>query len=207
MDKAVNTSLQPFQDNITLGLLTAYKEAFSKFQNLLTIQNSRRSVLTTLKFDPNQLQIKLLSSLPNGKTNADRTKNQIDLRYNLIDGMSSQPISADLAADTINLLSDQELARILGYDVVQQGYVEAQPRTSGNDSSDQRLWIIAAVLGPLVVLFAVFWVIFLIYYKCINTQKRRRMTSKSKSQIIGTESPDSVNIYLLFKCIITCILI
>lgn len=191
MDKQVNTSTADFQSNITTGLLSAYKAAFVKIQNLFTIQNSRRSVLTTLRFDPNQLQIVLVSSQPNGKTNADRSKNQVDLRYYLVDGVTKQPISAELAADAINLLSLQEMARFLGQEVVQQGYVEAQPRANAAPTDD-KLWIIAAVLGPLAVLFVVFWAIFWIYYKCINTQKRR-LSSKSKSQIINSESPDSVS--------------
>lgn len=190
MDKSVNTTTEQFQSNITLGLLAAYKAAFIKVQNLFTIQNNRRSVMTTLRFDPNQLKLVLTSSQPNGKTNPDKSKNQVDLRYYLIDGTTGQSISAELAADSINLLTSQELTRFLGQDVVEKGYVEAQPRASAG-GSDDKLWIIAAVLGPLVALFVIFWVIFWIYYKCINTQKRRMM-SKSNVQIIRTDSPDSV---------------
>lgn len=198
VDKSINASGTQFQANMSAGLLQAYKAAFLKVQNLFTYQNSRRSILTTLQFDPNQMQVNLVSSLPNGLTNADRSKNQVNLRYYLVDKISGQAISAELAADAINLLGVQELARILGQEVVQQGFVEAQPRVSSL-GSDEKLWIIAAVLGPLAILFLVFWIIFCVYYKCINTQKRK-MRSKSKARIINTESPNSVlHFPLLFE--------
>lgn len=191
MDKTINTSSSAFQSNISQGLLLAYKEAFAKMQNLYTKQSSQRSVITKLSFDPNQLKVELLSALANGQSNADKTKNQIELRYYLVDGATNQPISGVLASDAINLLNEQDMARYLNYEVVQQGYVEAMPRL-GTGSSDQKLWVIAAVLGPLAVLFFVFWIIFWVYYKFINTS-RGRMQSKSKARIINNESPDSVS--------------
>lgn len=131
----------------------------------------------------------MASSLPNGQTNADKSKNFVNLRYYLLDG-NNQPISAELAADTINLLTDQEFAQYLGQEVVQKGQVELQPRQEMS-GSNQQLWIIGAVLGPIAVLFAVFWIVLFLYYKCINP--RKRLESKSKSRIINSESPDSVN--------------
>lgn len=136
------------------------------------------------------MQLVLASSLPNGYTNADKSKNQINLRYYLVDGSTGQPISAELAADAINLLSVQDLAQYLGQEVVQQGYIEAQPRVNPS-SADEKLWIIAAVLGPILVLILIIWIIICVYYKCINTSKRR-LNSKSKSRIINSESPDTV---------------
>ncbi|RNA31939.1 mucin-19-like isoform X3 [Brachionus plicatilis] len=110
------------------------------------------------------IEVNLVNVTITGDTNSDKTKNILQLRYYILSG--NELVSSEYAADSINLLSDQEMARYLDYEIQNQGYVEIKPRE--NVQTDQKLWIIAAVLGPLLIFFILIWIILFVYYKCIN---------------------------------------
>lgn len=95
-------------------------------------------------------------------------------------------VQAEFASDSINLLSDQEMAQYLGYEVLTQGYAESKPPKT--TVADNRLWIIAAVICPVLFLIITFWCVAFIYFKCINPSKRFK---KHRARRL-TESPSSV---------------
>ena len=97
-------------------------------------------------------------------------------------------VQATFASDSINLLSDQEMAQYLGQEVITQGYAESRPLKT--TSVDNRLWIIAAVICPVVFLILTFWCVAFIYFKCINPSKRLK---KPRARRLS-ESPNSVRI-------------
>lgn len=78
------------------------------------------------------------------------------------------------------------MAQYLNQEVENQGYVELKPREPV--AVDQKLWIIGAVLGPLALIFILFWIVLYIYYKCINPKKPLQ---DSKSKILKNESSPS----------------
>lgn len=92
-------------------------------------------------------------------------------------------IPVEYAHDSINLLSSQEMAAILQYEVVEKAYMEKEPRVSATQS--QPLWIIGAVLGPVFFLIIVFWITGFLYYKCI----RPTSVKKNPKPTIVTKVP------------------
>ena len=121
-------------------------------------------------------------------SNPDNTKNEVNVRYYLTN--SDRLIQPEFATDSINLLSDQEISQILKQEVVDPGYIDSNPRTTTNDG--QRLWIIGAVMGPLVFLIILFWIIAFVYYKCINPRQPLIEKDKSVNSKRLKESPLTV---------------
>lgn len=113
-----------------------------------------------------------------GDINSDATKYILKLRYFILS--NNQIVSSEYAADSINLLSDQEMARYLNQDIQNQGFVEVKPRQ--NVETDQKLWIIAAVLGPILIFIILLWIILFVYYKCINPRPNKRKTNSQESE-------------------------
>lgn len=148
---------------------------------------------------PNDIKIILRNIVPTGQTNPENTKNIVNLEYYLLN--RNQLVSPEFASDSINLLTDQEMAQALSNEIETRAYIDTKPRTP--TVNDQQLWIIGAVLGPLLFLLILFWIIFYVYYKCINPRKPS-IKSKSQSTKLTAESPTSVNIMrsiLEFECL------
>lgn len=161
------------------GLQNCFAAAFNRAQGLFVnkIKRQQAASIITEVVTPNQIQIVLDNITVTGHRNKENTKNVVNLRYYVINNNSV--VNADYAADSINLLDKQEMAQILNQDVEVKGYVEVKPRTSS--SQDSNLWIIGAVLGPLLFLCLVFWIVLFIYYKCINPRtKQKSQTNPSK---------------------------
>lgn len=131
-----------------------------------------------------------------GKTNPENTKNEVKLKYYVLN--DNKVINGAFAADSINLISKQDMSRYLNNEIVEQGYVEKAPyKTDGEE--DLRLWIIGAVLGPITFIVALFWIIAFVYYKCINP---KRKLDKKKGFRLNDESSDTVKIIFTFFSII-----
>jgi hypothetical protein len=81
------------------------------------------------------------------------------------------------------------MSKYFNYEVKEQGYIEKIPRVSSID--EKKLWIIGAVLGPLVLLIFLFWIICFFYYKCVNPKKKID-NSKVKSKRLSDKSLSSV---------------
>jgi enamine deaminase RidA (YjgF/YER057c/UK114 family) len=188
--KTTNLTTTDFSTNITNGLRVAYSTAFQKAYKVFFNQKSR-VVQTPPTFD--QIQLTLANINNTGQSSADNTKNLIRLRYYLT--TNNDFIQPEFAADSINLLSKQEMAQILGQEVDDNGYIENMPRSAVVD--DKKLWIIGAVLGPIALIIVVFWIIAFIYYKCINPKR-----SKLQRMIGSTPTPydnNSSNITVSFE--------
>ena len=180
MNKNINVSTDTFRSNMTDGLKNAYVAAFNKV-NLNFIDKAGRNT-------PNfaDIQINMTSITRTGRTNADNTKDFVNLRYFVLN--NNQIVPSDFASDSINLLTGQEMAQYLNQEVDDPGYIETRPRTQ-ETQQDQRLWIIGAVLGPVAFLAIVFWLVAFIYYKCINPRKNK--DTKAQSKKLTKESPSS----------------
>ena len=136
----------------------------------------------------NQVMVNWVNSLNTGKTNALNTKYVVNVIYYVQN--SNALVKADFAATSINLLSAQEMAQILGYEVVNQGYAQAIPLVT-TSVTDNRLWIIGAVIGAIVFVIVLFWIVACFYYTCINPRKNLK-TPRARRL---TESPSSVRKY------------
>ena len=167
----------------------AYDAAFSKAN---TIFNQKRSQIKP----PGNISISINNITLTGRTNSENTKNVVQLKYNITDLDNRQIFPAVYAADTINLLTSSEMGIYLNYEVDEQGYAEEAPRDYSSNT-DQKLWIIGAVLGPLAFLIILFWLVAFIYYKCIRPRnKKSKIMEKEK---LKNDSPSSVSIYYLNK--------
>ncbi len=167
----------------------AYDAAFSKAN---TIFNQKSSQIKP----PGNISISINSTTLTGRTNSENTKNVVQLKYYVTDLDNRQIFPAVYAADTINLLTSSEMGIYLNYEVDEQGYAEETPRVYSSNT-DQKLWIIGAVLGPLTFLIILFWLVAFIYYKCIRPRnKKSKIMEKEK---LKNDSPSSVSIYYLNK--------
>ncbi|CAF0753312.1 unnamed protein product [Brachionus calyciflorus] len=184
VNRSIDVRSDVFRNEITNGLQKAYLAAFTKANNLFYNQNSRQ-INSNPILNNKTIQINLVNVTLTGETNSDKTKNVVELRYYVLS--DNQVVSSEYAADSINLLSGQEMAQYLNQEVESQGYVEVKPRQVV--VSDQKLWIIATVLGPLLLIFLLFWVILFVYYKCINPRRAKKLEGK----IDGTKVSDIVN--------------
>ena len=161
----------------------AFQKAYRVF-NQTTNSNAR-----IIQTPPKSEEIKVvMSDVKNtGQASSDNTKNLVRLRYYVT--QNDDLIQPDYAADSINLLTNQEMAQIIGQEVDEKGYIETRPRSPIVD--DKRLWIIAAVLGPLALIIVLFWLIAFIYYKCINPRKAQ--VQKVPQQY----TPNTVRLHIL----------
>jgi hypothetical protein len=187
VEKSVDISTSDFKSNITAGLKTAYIAAFIQSQSLFYNTVSRSLQLTSPNF--NDIKIYVKDIFKTGNTNPENTKNVVDIRYCVLNSTDLRLIPSNYASDSINLLGLSEMSNYLNFEVKDQAYIETQPRTMG--TYDNKLWIIGAVLGPLLVLIILFWIVCFIYYKCINPKKSNNIDAKVKSKRLD-ESPNSV---------------
>lgn len=99
-------------------------------------------------------------------------------------------MDATFAADSIQLLSKQEMAQLLKYEIIDLGYVEKKPYST-KELGESKYWIIGAVLGPLIFLVILFWLVAYIYYKCINPKiSKDKITT---NRLAEESSPNSVS--------------
>lgn len=192
--KSTNLATNEFSNNITLGLRIAYSLAFQKAYRVFFNLKSR-VVQQPPSFDQIQL---ILSNINNtGLATADNTKSLVKLRYYLTS--NNEIVQPEFAADSINLLTKQEMAQILGQEIDEKGYIETRPREAVVD--DKRLWIIGAVLGPIALIIIIFWLIAFIYYKCINPKRSKLQ------RMIGSSTPVYDVIINLFSFLIVFFLL
>lgn len=149
----------------------AYTEAFRRTNALY--YNQQLDI--DIKKD---IEINLVQIIDTGDLSPDASKKILQLRYYIVS--ENQVVSSEYAADSINLLSDQEMARYLNQDIQNQGFVELKPRQ--NVETDKKLWIIAAVLGPILIFILLLWIILFVYYKCINPRpnKKKAITKENE---------------------------
>lgn len=173
------------------GLRNAYFTAFAKAYSIFLNQKSRNLAEPS----KNEIQINIAGISKTGLTNPENTKKEVKLRYLVLN--NQRVVDAAFAADSINLISRQEMAQFLYSDqlnteVVDIGYVEVQPYDT-ESPADPQYWIIGAVLGPIAFLVILFWLIAYLYYRCINP---KRNFKKQASRLNNETSPHSVNIFL-----------
>ncbi len=178
---------------MSLSLKNAYAFAFFKAQDLFYNKVSR-SVKPIVS---NDIEIFIKDIFQSGFTNPENTKNIVDIRYCILNSTDLTIIPSDYSADSINLLDLQEMSKYFNYEVKEQGYIEKIPRISNID--DKKLWIIGAVLGPLIFLILLFWIICFFYYKCVTPKKNNNFDSKIKSKRLSNKSLDSVSIFPFFQ--------
>jgi hypothetical protein len=134
----------------------------------------------------NQVMVVLVNITNTGKTNALNTKYVVNVIYYVQN--NNALVKADFAATSINLLSGQEMAQFLGQEVINQGYAQSIPIVM-TSVTDNRLWIIGAVIGAIVFVIVLFWIVACVYYTCINPRKNLK-TPRARRL---TESPSSVS--------------
>jgi hypothetical protein len=137
----------------------------------------------------NQIQVNLINATNTGNSNSQNTKWIVNLLYYLRN--NNGLVNAEFAANSINLLSGQEMAQHLGQEVTQQGYAQAVPLTT--TPQENKLWIIGAVIGPLLFIIIIFWIVACFYYTCVNPKKKIKRPRRAKRL---AESPLSVS-YLI----------
>jgi hypothetical protein len=179
-----------FLQNIVKGLQHCYASAFNKVGALFV--NSKNQRVGSKEILAEDLEIVMAPPIKTTKRNAENNKDVVNLRYYVVDRSTGKIVPPTYAADSINKLNEQEMAKMLEQEVETKGYVEVMPR--GSTTQDNQLWIIGAVLGPLLFLCIVFWLILFIYYKCINP--RTNLHAKTKPQMLK-EDPYSVRLFSL----------
>lgn len=167
-----------------------FVQAFQKAYRVLVPVLSQKNRAITIPTASN-MKVSLSQIIPTEEYNADSTKRNVRLVYYVL--KDNNAVSAEYAHDSINLLNSQEMAKTLQYEVVQIG--EMEKNQSNNVVTDQRLWIIGAVLGPVAFLLLIFWLIGFIYYRCINP-RRANDPNATKVKI------ESLNVFILKSYII-----
>ena len=185
----MDTQSNVFRSDLTRSLTDAYKSAFGRAKAIFFKQGSPNANL-----NQNPL-VNIVDVVRTSRTNPENTKNEVNVKYYVTN--NNALVQPEFAADSINLLNDQEFAQYLKQEVVDQGYIESNPRPANNE--DKRLWIIAAVLGPLAFLIVLFWLIAFIYYKCINPRRPLIKSLKTTQAQRLKESPHSVFFLYQFK--------
>ena len=137
----VDVKSNNFSAFIQDGLRRAYTAAFLKsYSNFLNNNNQAlQPSLVTDGIDVNMVNISFT-----GDTNADKSKNQVLLTYYLADSATGSAVPAKLSADSINILSPQEMSSYLNQEIVDNGYVQSMPRTPAS-STNRDLWIIGKI--------------------------------------------------------------
>ena len=191
VEKSIDITTVEFKKNISISLKNAYINAFSKAQALFNNRVSR-SIKPIVS---NDIEIYIKDIYQSGLTNPENTKNIVDIRYCILNSTDLTLIPSDYSADSINLLGLQEMSKYLNYEVKEQGYIEKIPRVSSVD--EKKLWIIGAVLGPLIFIILLFWFICFFYYKCVNPKKNKKFSSDVKSKRLSEKSLNSVRFFYL----------
>lgn len=191
VEKSIDITTVEFKKNISISLKNAFINAFSKAQDLFNNRVSR-SIQPIVS---NDIEIYIKDIYQSGLTNPENTKNIVDIRYCILNSTDLTLIPSDYSADSINLLGLQEMSKYLNYEVKEQGYIEKIPRVSSVD--EKKLWIIGAVLGPLIFIILLFWFICFFYYKCVNPKKNKKFSSDVKSKRLSEKSLNSVRFFYL----------
>ena len=184
VEKSINIYNDSFRSCIATGIKKAFNKAFTK-ANFIFNQKSNQMQ------NPVNISVSINDITLTGRTNSENTKNIVQVKYSVIDLDNGQTFPAVYAADTINLLTAPEMGIYLNHEVDNQGFAENNPRVYSSNT-DQKLWIIGAVLGPLAFLIILFWLIAFVYYKCIRPRSNKgKIMEKEK---LKQDSPSSVNI-------------
>ncbi|XP_067655545.1 streptococcal hemagglutinin-like [Haliotis asinina] len=154
-----DVSSAAFKDKMEERLAAVYEEAFTREQ---MIKNGTYQPLKRRK---------RYASSPDGSVklqvvNVERqsTSNNVKLTY--LAEKDGKMVPSDKMVDALELLDHQEVALGLGYvvDTKAEPYV---PIPVQPPADDRKLWIIAAVLGP-IALIIIIWIIICIACRCCN---------------------------------------
>ncbi len=185
VNKSADINDPGFRTIMTAGLQNAYLSAFSKAYSVFINQKSRTLV------EPSLIKVNLVDILKTGVINPENTKQEVNLRYIVLN--NNRVLNSSFAADSINMLSIQEMAQALNSDmlnteIIERGFVEVMPYNKSPPAQPQ-YWIIGAVLGPIVFIVIVFWLIAYIYYRCINPKRNfKKQGSRLKDESAGDVS-------------------
>ena len=202
MDKSVDVTSAQFRANITSGLGRAYTDALMRVNSLFyqTRLDSTRALVDNMTNSTGTattngtsssdvaapssgggaIQVLLHNIEKTSMSNAQNTKDLVNVTYLIATNGGSELVPSDYAADAINLLDEQEMALYLNHDVDELGYVGSMPRDSAS-SVNSYLWVIGAVIGPIAFLVIVFWIVCFVYYKCISPRNNKSSPSDDKS--------------------------
>ena len=169
MSTLTDVTQNDFKNNITKGLVGVFTQAFQTAYRILVQTKVINSRLVQPPTEAN-LSVNISSINSMGDFSPDGTKKNVQIIYCLLNNNAIVPV--EYAHDSINLLSDQEVASILQYQIVEKAYMEKEPRVTA--VQDQRLWIIGAVLGPIALLILIFWLTGFLYYKCISPRSAKK---------------------------------
>ncbi len=192
VNKSAEINNPGFRAIMMTGLQNAYLRAFSKAYSLFIYQKSRTLV------EPSLIKVNLVDIFKTGLFNAENTKQEVNLRYIVLN--NNRVLNSSFAADSINMLSIQEMAQDLNSDmlnteIVERGFVEVMPYNKSPPAQPQ-YWIIGAVIGPIAFIVIAFWLIAYIYYRCINPKRN----FKKQGSRLEDESPENVSV-CLFCCL------